>query len=98
MTPGSGYTALASSSVTGGQANNNVTIIPEYQAVHSKAVYSATGTITSGTQKWAAAIVTYKFKVPSATSTVRADPENTSAAQVRFIVNFSDSVIGADRT
>ncbi len=100
VTPGagSGFSTLNSSG-TGGNSPHSLTMQPEYKAVHAFPIpaYAANGSIGTPTN-WAAAIVTYKLKVPSVTSIVRADPDNTSAATVHFTVTFSESVIGLDIT
>ncbi len=98
VTAGGSFVNLAKSSVTGGSATHNVTMQPEYLAVHSTGNYAASGTITMPTTgtNWAAAIVTYKLRVPSVTSIVATNGSPTRASTVSFTVNFSESVVGVD--
>src|SRR6266568_3024753 len=91
--PGAGFTPLTSSG-TGGNSPHPLTMQPEYKAVHVTATYS--GTETNSNAKWAAAIVTYRFKVPAVISIVATNGSPTRASTVSFTVNFSESVVGVD--
>src|SRR5207253_1988741 len=68
---------------------------PEYRLVNSTNAYSATGT-NNKAMNWAAAIVTYKIKVPTVTSITRAGADPTNATSVNFTVTFSESVFQVD--
>src|SRR6185503_4176624 len=59
FTAGAGYTALPSSESSNGPATRRVSTFPEYKAAPAAGPYVADGTLSSGTPRWAAALVTY---------------------------------------
>jgi len=66
FTAGSGYTTIGRVGTNQGAAASNITVNPEYQLVSATGAYSATGSLSNST-KWAAAVVTYKAAISSAT-------------------------------
>ncbi len=92
---GSSFTNVPSAlAQTTGSGASAIAVQPTYRLVNATNTYSASGTL-SPNSLWAAAIVTYKIAVPTA-SIVLANATPTNLSSVDFTVTFSESVLGVD--
>ena len=103
FTPGAGYSAVPFSSAdVGGNAQDNITMEPEYKLVRTTdqggspfvTGWNASGQDNQQSRNWAAAIVTYKQAVPSVSSITLADANPHGAGTVHFTVTFNEPVYG----
>ena len=87
---GAGYTSLGSAGTSGGGANSNSTIRPEYRIVSSTNQYSANGTLENS-REWAAAIVTYRIaSTPVVTNPGAKTNTEGNTVSLQIVANNSD--------
>src|SRR5262249_20016761 len=95
VTASSNFTNRTSRFTWGG--SEGVLMQPAYRIVNATGQYVDSGSMNpSKNLDWAAALVTYKMRVPVATAITLANPATNRADSVSFNVTFNENMFGVD--